>query len=71
MLLNFSMIRTNNSDTIVEHFYSKGQSVQEFSVIGIEKKYRDETYRNAKESFWIKKLKTLSPDGVNRQIDLQ
>ena len=71
MLLNFSMIRTNNSDTIAEHFYSNRQSVREFSAIGIAKKYGDETYRNVKESFWIKKLKTLFPDGVNRQIDLQ
>jgi hypothetical protein len=55
------MIRTNNSDTIAEHFYSNGQSVREFSVIGIEKNYGDETYRNVVESFWIKKLKTLSP----------
>ena len=61
MLLNFSMIRTNNSDTIVEHFYSNGHCVREFSVIGIENNYGDEKYRNVKESFWIKKLKTLSP----------
>ena len=71
MLLNFSMIRTKISDTVAEHFYSNGHSVQDFSVIGIEKIYGDETYRKVKESFWIKKLKTLSPDGLNRQIDLQ
>jgi hypothetical protein len=71
MLLNLSMIRTNKSDTIVEHFYSNGHSVQDFSVIGIEKNDGEETYRKVKESFWITKLKTLSPDGLNRQIDLQ
>ena len=38
MLLNFSMTRTKKSDTIAEHFYSNGHSVQDFSVIGIEKK---------------------------------
>ena len=40
-------------------------------IFSIEENYGDETYRNVKESFWIKKLKTLSPYGVNRQIDLQ
>ena len=48
MLLNFSMIRTKKSDTIAEHFYSNGHSVQDFSVIGIEKIYADETYRKVK-----------------------
>jgi hypothetical protein len=48
MLLNFSMIRTKKSDTIAEHFYSNGHSVQDFSVIGIEKNYADETYRKVK-----------------------
>jgi hypothetical protein len=65
------MIRTKKSDTIAEHFFSNGHSVQDFSVIGIEKIYRDETDRKVKESFWIKKLKTLSPDGLNRHINLQ
>jgi hypothetical protein len=42
------------------------------SVIGIDNIYGDETYRKVNESFWIKKLKTVSPDGLkNRQIDLQ
>jgi hypothetical protein len=48
MLLNFSMIRTKKSDKIAEHFYSYGHSVQDFSVIGIEKIYADETYRKVK-----------------------
>ena len=41
MLLNFSMIRTKKSDTVAEHFYSNGHSVQAFWVIGIEKKNAD------------------------------
>lgn len=69
--MNFSMIRTKKSDTLAEHVYSNGHSVQDFSVIGIEQFYGDETYRKVKESFWIEKLKTLSPDGLNSQIDLQ
>ena len=71
MLLNLSMIRTKKSDTIVEHFYSNGHSAQDFSVIGIENIYGDETYRKVKGPLWKKKLKTLFPDGLNRQIDLQ
>ena len=70
MLLNFSMIRTRKEDSVARHFYSNGHSVDDFSVIGIEKIFGDETYRKVRESFWIKKLKTLIPDGLNQQIDI-
>ena len=71
MLLDFSMIRTKKTETVAKHFYTEGHSLEDFSVTGIEKVYGDETYRKVRESFWIKKLRTLSPDGLNRQIDLQ
>ena len=71
MLLDFSMIRTQKVETVAKHFYTDGHTLNDFSVIGIEKVYGDDTYRKVRESFWIKKLRTLSPDGLNRQIDLE
>ena len=38
--------------------------------MGIEKTYGDKISILSKESFWIKKLKTLQPEGLNTQIDL-
>ena len=32
--------------------------------------YGDEISRLTQESFWMKKLKTLQPEGLNTQIDL-
>ena len=65
------MIRTRKEDTVANHFYSDGHTVEDFSVVGIEKVYGEDTYRKVRESFWIKKLRTLAPEGINRQIDLQ
>lgn len=70
MLLNFSKIRTRKQDSVATHFYTDGHSIDDFSVIGIEKVYGEDTYRKVKESFWIKKLQTLHPDGLNQQIDI-
>ena len=69
MLLNFSMIRTKKHETVAEHFNSKGHSVDDFQVIGIEKIFGEETYRLVKETFWIKKLKTFPPHGLNIKVD--
>jgi PhoPQ-activated pathogenicity-related protein len=38
MLLNFSMIRTRKHDNVAEHFYSENHNVNDFMVIGIEKR---------------------------------
>ena len=35
----------------------------------VQNNYGDETHVKLKKFFWTKKLKTLSPDGLNRQID--
>jgi PhoPQ-activated pathogenicity-related protein len=38
MLLNFSMIRTRKHDNVAEHFFIENHSVNDFMVIGIEKR---------------------------------
>ena len=70
MMVNLSNIRNRKQDPISEHFTNNGHSINDYKVIIIEKNYGSETARLTKESFWIKKLKTLQPDGLNTQIDL-
>ncbi len=70
MLLNFSMIRTQKQETVSKHFYTENHPLEHFSVVGIEKVFGNETYRKVREAFWIKKLRTLSPEGLNRQLDI-
>ena len=50
--------------------YRDGHVLDDFEVVGIEKTYGDEISRITKESFWIKKLKTWQPEGLNTQIVL-
>ena len=70
MLLDFSMIRTKKQETVARHFYTEGHTLGDFKVVGIEKVFGEETYRKVREAFWIKKLRTLAPEGLNRQLDL-
>ena len=35
----------------------------------VQNNYGDETHMKLKKFFWTEKFKTLSPDGLNRQID--
>ena len=69
MLLNFSKIRTRKiTDPIAKHFCEKDHSVNNYRVIGIERVYGDTIYRETKEAFWIKKLKTYEPQGLNTKL---
>ena len=69
MLLNFSKIRTKKiTDPIAKHFCEKEHSVNNYRVIGIERVYGDTIYRETKEAFWIKKLKTYEPQGLNTKL---
>ena len=50
-----------------EHFNRDDHVLDDYQVVAIEKKtYGDEISRLTKESFWIKKLKTLQPEGLNK-----
>lgn len=70
MLLNFSKIRTRKTDDpIANHFTQHCHSAEDLKVFGIERVFGTETYRKVKEAFWIKKLKTLEPYGLNTQYE--
>ena len=69
-ILNFSKIRTRKmDDPIVRHFTQPNHSVENLKVVGIEKVYGTEIYRKVKETFWIKKLQTLEPEGLNTKYE--
>ena len=70
MMVNLSNIRNRKQDPKSEHFTNNGHSINDYQVIIFEKNYGRETAKLTKESFWIKKLKTLQPDWLNTQIDL-
>jgi hypothetical protein len=66
MLLNFSKIKNQRTDDpVAEHFTSVGHSVNDFSVTPIEVCTGSEIARKIKETFWIQKLRTLTPMGLN------
>ena len=64
---NFSRINNNKDlDDLTYHFTKNNQhSVHEYSIIGIEKIYKEDSYRKTREQFWIHKLRTLKPFGLN------
>ncbi|KAK3108513.1 hypothetical protein FSP39_009615 [Pinctada imbricata] len=70
MMVTISNVRNKKCDLITEHFNKNGHTLRDFQIVGIEKTFGGEITRLIKESFWIKKLKTLLPEGLNRQIDL-
>ncbi|KAK3108921.1 hypothetical protein FSP39_018704 [Pinctada imbricata] len=70
MMVTISNVRNKKCDLITEHFNKNGHTLRDFQIVGIEKTFGGEISRLTKESFWIKKLKTLLPEGLNRQIDL-
>ena len=67
-LLNLSRIRTKYDDPVAVHFYTNGHSMKDFSVMGLEKLYGDDTYREIIENFWKTKLKTYRHNGINTKI---
>ena len=40
-------------------------SVDDFTIIGLEKLYKDDMYRKNRENLWKKKLNTFYPYGIN------
>lgn len=55
-VLNLSLIRRETNDPVAMHFYTDEHTVEDYSVIGIEKLYKDETYRKFRENLWKTKL---------------
>jgi len=49
-----------------KHFNMPGHSFDDISIMGIESiKKKEECVIRKRESFWIKRLRTLSPSGIN------
>ena len=66
----FSRYGTKKPDPVAVHFNSANHSSEDLKIKGVEKVYGSGTYRKVRESFWIKKLNTLQPNGLNSQIDV-
>ena len=66
-VLNLSLIRRQTDDPVATHFYTDSHSVKDYSIIGIEKLYKDDTYRRFRENLWKKKLNTYAPSGINKR----
>ena len=52
---------------ITEHFNSKEHTIEDIEIIGVETmKHNDIHLRKIRESFWIEKLNTIHPHGLNQ-----
>ena len=50
-LLNLSRIKTKYGDPVAIHLYPDGHTIQDFSVMGLEKLHGDEQYQKTIENF--------------------
>ena len=67
MANHLSTIRKEKNEPIPQHFANEGHDINDFRWFGIEKmKTEDIHVRKIRESFWIKKLGTLGPMGLNQ-----
>ena len=64
-LLNLSLIRRQANDPVALHFCTNEHSVDDFTIIGLEKLYKDNMYHKNRENLWKKKLNTFYPYGIN------
>ena len=64
---NLSRIRTGaQQDDLIRHFRaSNNHSLEDYQVFGVEKISKSDAYRKSREIFWIQKLSTLKPKGLN------
>ena len=64
-----SNINKNAGTLVTLHFNQNDHSLEDMRCIAIEKVFSDvHSRRLAREAFWIKKLQTLSPHGLNTMI---
>ena len=62
-----SRIRTGSQyDDLIRHFRASNRhKVEDYQMFGIEKIFKCDAYRKVREKFWIGKLGTLKPRGLN------
>ena len=65
--LNISRIRTGrNGDDVTQHFREEQEhTLENYKIFGIEKTSKTDEFRKIREAFWIKKLQTAKPNGLN------
>ena len=67
MANHISTVRNKKDDPIPRHFNTAGHRVQDLQWMGLERlRNKDIHMRKIRESFWIKKLGTLEPEGLNQ-----
>ena len=68
---HLTTIRKKQDTTIAEHFNMEDHRLEDFTIIGIEQiKNKDIHLRKIRESFWIKRLQTLKPKGLNMNLGI-
>ena len=64
---HLSSVRRKKEDPISQHFSTDSHSLDSIKIVGVEKiKRRDIHMRKIRESFWIEKLQTINPHGLNQ-----
>ena len=58
-------------DPVANHFREGEHMLKDVKIVGLEKmKTRDIHFRKVRESFWIQKLNTLAPKGINQNLGI-
>ena len=58
-------------EPIPNHFNQKGHAIDDLKIVGIEKIRKNNIFlRKIRETFWIKKIDTLMPKGLNQNEGL-
>ena len=57
--------RRQANDPVALHFCTNEHSIDDFTIIGLEKLYKYDMYRKNRENLWKKKLNTFYPYGIN------
>jgi hypothetical protein len=67
---HISSIKLKYPTAISLHFTSNDHSVDDFKFFGLVSNSKwSQTARRLKENYWIKKLKTLTPNGINLELN--
>ena len=54
---------------LANHFIQHNHSMKNLKVTAVERVFGTKIYRKTKEAFWIKKLNTLEPEGLNTMYE--
>ena len=61
-----TLIKRNTGTLVTRHFNSPNHTIENLKCVVVERVHPDKvTARKKRESFWMSKLQTLTPDGLN------